>query len=90
MMPTLQVILRIGSTLVTASNFLAGNKEAELIPPLFLHFTFSIFLLSLLFSFVLLLLLYSSMTLLVAGLGCSSHGIVLRLLPLVCNFVVLL
>ena len=32
-----------GSSLVTASRFLAGNREAELNPPLSLHFYFSVF-----------------------------------------------
>ena len=48
-----------GSTLETASRFLAGNIEAELIPTAFSSLLLSMFLLSLLFSFVLLLVLYS-------------------------------
>ena len=40
----------LGSTLETASRFLAGNMEADLIPTAFSSFLLSTFLLSLLFS----------------------------------------
>ena len=71
----------LGSTLGTASCFIAGNKEAELILTAFFSSPLlSSFLLSLLFSFV-LLVFYSSMRLLVTSLRYSSHGLVLRLRP---------
>ena len=71
---------RSGSTLETASCFLAGNIEAELIPTAFSSLLLSTFLLLLLFSCI-LLVLYFSIRLLVTGLRYSSHGLVLRLPP---------
>ena len=68
------------STLVAASRFLAGNREADLKHRYFFTSTFLCISIAFIFLFC-LLPLYSSLRRLVIGLRYSSVGLILRLLP---------